>query len=61
MSIAAARHYDHEEIRGRKGLFGLHFHIAVYHERKSGLELKQGRTWRQRLEAEADAEVMEGC
>jgi hypothetical protein len=28
---------------GGKGLFGLHFHIAVHHQRKSGLELKQGR------------------
>jgi hypothetical protein len=28
---------------GRKGLFGLHFRIAVQHQRKSGLELKQVR------------------
>jgi hypothetical protein len=28
---------------GRKGLFSLHFHIAVHHQRKSGLELKQVR------------------
>jgi diadenosine tetraphosphate (Ap4A) HIT family hydrolase len=37
---------------GGKSLFGLHFHIIVHHEWKSGQELKQGRN----LEAEADAE-----
>jgi hypothetical protein len=38
---------------GGKGLF----HIAVHHQRTSGLELKQVRN----LEAGADAEAMEGC
>jgi hypothetical protein len=28
---------------GGKGLFSLHFHAAVHHQRKSGLELKQVR------------------
>ena len=42
---------------GGQGLFRFHFHITVHHERKSGQELKQGRT----LEAGADAEAMEGC
>ena len=28
---------------GGKCLFSLHFHIAVHHQRKSGLELKQVR------------------
>jgi hypothetical protein len=28
---------------GGKGLFGLHFHTAVQHQRKSRLELKQVR------------------
>jgi hypothetical protein len=28
---------------GEKGLFSLHFHTAVHHQRKSGLELKQVR------------------
>jgi hypothetical protein len=28
---------------GGKGLFSLHFHIALHHQRKSGLELKQVR------------------
>jgi hypothetical protein len=40
---------------GRKGLFRLHFHMAVHHQRKSGQELKWGRN----LEAGADAEA--GC
>jgi hypothetical protein len=26
-----------------KGLFSLHFHTAVHHQRKSGLEVKQVR------------------
>jgi hypothetical protein len=42
---------------GGKGLFSLHFHIALHHQRKSGLELTQDRN----LEAGADAEAMEGC
>jgi hypothetical protein len=37
------KHHDQEASRGGKGLFGLHFHIAVHHQRKSGLELKQVR------------------
>jgi hypothetical protein len=28
---------------GGKGLFSFHFHIAVHHHKKSGLELKQVR------------------
>ena len=42
---------------GGKGLFGLHFHITVHHQRKSGQELKQDRN----LETGADAESVEGC
>jgi hypothetical protein len=42
---------------GRKGLFHLLIHIVVYHWRKLGQELKQGRI----LEAVADAEAMEEC
>jgi hypothetical protein len=37
---------------GGKGLFGLYFHITVYHKRKSEKEFKQGRN----LEVGADAE-----
>jgi hypothetical protein len=35
------KHHDQEASWGGKGLFGLHFHAAVHHQRKSGLELKQ--------------------
>ena len=42
---------------GGKDVFCLHFHITVYHQRKSGQELKQGRN----LEPGADAAIMEGC
>jgi hypothetical protein len=37
-------------------LFSLHFHIAVHHQKKLGLELKQVMN----LEAGADAEAMDG-
>jgi hypothetical protein len=37
------KHHDQEANWGGKGLFGLHFHIAVHHQRKLGLELKQVR------------------
>jgi hypothetical protein len=37
------KHHDQEASWGGKGLFCLHFHIAVHHQRKSGLELKQVR------------------
>jgi hypothetical protein len=33
------KHLDQEASWGGKGLFSLHFHIAVPHQRKSGLEL----------------------
>ena len=46
-----------KETWGGKGLFGLHFHITVHHQRKSEQELKQGRD----LETGADAEAMEEC
>jgi hypothetical protein len=38
-----AKHHDQEASWEGKGLFSLHFHIAVHHQRKSGLELKQVR------------------
>jgi len=37
------KHQDQEASWGGKGLFSLHFHIAVHHQRKSGLEPKQVR------------------
>jgi hypothetical protein len=39
------------------GLFRLHFHAPVHHQRKSEQELTQGRN----LEAGVDAETMEEC
>jgi hypothetical protein len=39
----SAQHHDKEAGYRRKGLFSLYFHIAVHHQRKSGLELKQVR------------------
>jgi hypothetical protein len=40
-----------------ESLLGLHFHITVNHQRKSGQELKHN--WN--LEAGADTEAMEVC
>jgi hypothetical protein len=37
------KHHDQEASWGGKGLFSLHFHTAVHHQRKSGLELMQSR------------------
>jgi hypothetical protein len=37
------KHHDQEASWGGKGLFSLHLLIAVHHQRKSGLELKQVR------------------
>ena len=42
------KHNDREASWGGKGLFSLHFHIAVHHQRKSGHELTQG-TFHQEL------------
>ena len=50
------RHHDEKASWGGKGLFGLRFHVAAPHQRKSGQEREQGR----HLEAGADVEVMEG-
>jgi hypothetical protein len=40
---SCTKHHDQEASWGGKGLFSLHFHVAVHHQRKSGLELKQVR------------------
>jgi hypothetical protein len=37
------KYHGQEASRGGKRLFSLHFHTAVHHQRKSGLELKQVR------------------
>jgi len=57
VSIAETKHRDQKASWGGKGLFSLHFCIAVHNLRKSGQELKQGRN----LETGADTEVMEEC
>jgi hypothetical protein len=49
LSIAVTKHHSQEASWERKGLFSLHFHIAVHHQRKSGLELSRAGTWRQEL------------
>jgi hypothetical protein len=47
------KHHDQEASWGGKGLFSLHFHIAVHHCKNSGQKLKQvkkqelmQRTWK---------------
>jgi hypothetical protein len=57
VSIAVMKHHHQKASQGGQGLFTSHFHIAVHHWRKSGQELKWGRS----LEAGADAEAMEVC
>ena len=37
------KHHDQEASGGGKGLFSLHFHVAVCHQRKSGLQLITGQ------------------
>jgi hypothetical protein len=49
------KHHEQEASWRGKGLFSLHFHIAVHHQRKSGQELTQARN----LESGADAETVE--
>jgi hypothetical protein len=50
---SCTKHHVQEASWGGKGLFSLHFHIAVHHQKKSGQELTQGRN----LEAGADGEA----
>ena len=40
---SCTKHHDQEASWGEKGLLSLHSHIAVHHQMKSGLELKQVR------------------
>jgi hypothetical protein len=40
---SCTKHHDQEASWGEKVLFSLHFHIAVHHQRRSGLELTQGK------------------
>jgi hypothetical protein len=57
VSIAMMKNHDQKANWVEKGLFSLHVHIVVHHQRKIGQELKQDRN----PEAGADAENMEGC
>ena len=52
--IAVMKHHDQRDL-GREGFVWLCFHITVQHQRKSGLDLKQGR----KLEAGADIQATE--
>lgn len=56
VSIAVRKHHNHN-VRGGKGLFSSHVHIAVHHQRNLGQELKWAETWGQEG---ADAEATEG-
>jgi len=53
---SCTKHHDQEASWGGKGLFSLHFYIAVHHQRKSGLKLNQAGQ-----EAGADTEAMQEC
>ena len=57
VSIASVKHHNQKANWGARGLFNLHFDIAVHHQRKLWQNFKQERI----LEAGADAEAMEGC
>jgi hypothetical protein len=46
-----------KQVGEKRVYFGLHFHITVHHQRKSGQELRQGS----KLDAGADAEAIMGC
>jgi hypothetical protein len=55
--IAVMKHHNQAPWGGGKGLVGFSgSQVTVHHSRKSGQGLKQGGN----LEAEADAEAMEG-
>ena len=54
--ITVMKHHNQKAIYGGKDLFVLYFQVTIYHQRKSGQELKQD--WN--LEAGAYAEAMEG-
>ena len=44
VSIAAVEHREQKQLEEENGLIGLHIHSTVHHWRKSGQELKQGRS-----------------
>jgi hypothetical protein len=46
VSVMVSVHSSKNPKTGRKGLFGLYFHMAVHHWRK---EIEQAGTWRKEL------------
>ena len=52
---SCTKYHDQEASWGGKGLFSLHFHIAVHHQKKVRTGTQEGQ------EAGADTEAMEGC
>jgi hypothetical protein len=44
LSVGVKQQSDQKQLRERKGLFGLHFQIPVYHCRRQGRNLKQ-KSW----------------
>jgi hypothetical protein len=57
VSIPAQNISTKKQVGEERVLLIIHFHIVFHQQRKSGLELTQGRN----LEAGADAAGMEGC
>ena len=53
------KYHDQEASWGGKGLFSLHFHIAVHHQRRDFCSIRIGTHTGQ--EAGADAEAMKEC
>ena len=43
VSVPAMKHHDQKASWRGKGLFGLYFHVALHHRRKSGQKLKTGQ------------------
>ena len=53
VSTALMKYHDQKVSWREKGLFGLHFHIVVEHQRKSGEEFKHSRHLKAGVVAEA--------
>jgi hypothetical protein len=52
---SCTKHHDQEASWGGKGLFSLHFHIAIHQQKEIRTGIQAGQ------EAGADAEAMEEC
>lgn len=53
--IAVMKHHNHRASWIRNDLFGLHFHVPIYHGRKSGQEPE----WDRNLDARVGTEAIE--